>query len=259
MSFRNVNIIFSVLTLLFIPLILFMGWSLWLILLPLPFYIFFLAFGAARIHSSFFIKAHCRGGLAEKKIAITFDDGPHAEFSARILDLLKENNIPATFFMIGKNITGNEFILKRAAAEGHILANHSYSHSFFIDLKSKTAWMDELKQTSALISSITGKQVRWFRPPYGVTTPHLAAAAKELDYDIIGWDVRSLDTTADDAGKILERVTSQVKPGSIILFHDTSAKSLEVLKQTLNFTAKNGFKIVSAEEILQMPAYRKAN
>ena len=113
----------------------------------------------------------------------------------------------------------------------------------------------ELDKTSDLIFKCIGKRTAFFRPPYGVTTPAIAEAANVSKYSIIGWNIRSLDTTSDSAERITERVTSRIKPGSIILFHDTSSKTLNVLKQTLNFAKENGFKVVSTEELLGLKGY----
>ncbi|MDQ3046760.1 MAG: polysaccharide deacetylase family protein, partial [Bacteroidota bacterium] len=132
-----------------------------------------------------------------------------------------------------------------------------FSHSYMIDFKSKEGFIEELRKTSQLVSAITGKQMNLFRPPYGVTTPNLAAASKDLNYDLIGWNIRSLDTTGDSVKTITERVFKKIRPGAVILFHDTSEKTLEVLKQTLNFVKDNGFIVVSTEELLKVRAYKE--
>jgi peptidoglycan/xylan/chitin deacetylase (PgdA/CDA1 family) len=250
MTFRSGSIIFlSEVAAVFI-LNYFFSISLWWLSVPVIIYKAQIIYGSAKINSNFYIKTICEGKTAEKQIAITFDDGPNPEFTPRILSTLKEYNAPATFFVIGKNIAGNEDVVRKINATGHIIGNHTYSHSFFIDFKSRSGFIDELNKTSDLIHGITGKRMKWFRPPYGVTTPNLAHAAKELNYDIIGWNVRSMDTTNDREEVILTRIKEQMKPGAIILFHDTSAKTAIVLEQTLNFAKENGFKIVSAEELL---------
>jgi peptidoglycan/xylan/chitin deacetylase (PgdA/CDA1 family) len=233
----------------------FYGISLWWALVPVIFYKAAIIYGSANINSNFYIRAFCKSDTKEKIIAITFDDGPHAEFSPQILRILEEYNATATFFVIGKNIEGNEDILKRIDEKGHLIGNHTFSHSFFIDFKSRKAFIEELTRTMAAVYKITGRQMRFFRPPYGVTTPNLASAAKDLGYCIIGWNIRSMDTTKDTAEMIAKRVKEQIKPGSVILFHDTSAKTADVLKQTLNFAKENGFKIVSTERLLNLKAY----
>ncbi|MCX6296558.1 MAG: polysaccharide deacetylase family protein, partial [Bacteroidetes bacterium] len=173
----------------------------------------------------------------------------------KVLSLLSEFNAPATFFLIGNKIQGNENIVKEIDAAGHIIGNHTYSHSFFIDFKSTSGFIYELDATSDIIFKLIHKRVKMFRPPYGVTTPNLARASKALNYDLIGWNVRSMDTTNESEEKITQRVNSQIKPGAILLFHDASEKTIQVLKQTLIFARENGFKIVGLEELLKIKAY----
>lgn len=228
--------------------------TLWIIL-PLSLYLTAIIYGSANIQSGFFVQAFCNSETTEKIIALTFDDGPNKKFTTPILKILSEYNAPATFFVIGKNILGNEAILKQIHELGHIIGNHTFSHSFFIDFKSKLGFMYELDQTSDLIFEATGKRPKFFRPPYGVTTPNLVRASNTLEYKIIGWNARSLDTTNDSVETISKRVIDQIKPGAIILFHDTSSKTLDVLKQTLNFAKDNGFKVVSVEGLVKIKAY----
>lgn len=251
MTFRSSSILFLTAVLIIFILHYLFSISLWWLLLPLLLYKAGIIYGSATICSDFYIKAICSAETKEKMIALTFDDGPHPQYTPAVLNVLEAYNAPATFFVIGKNIAGREEIIRKIDKAGHIIGNHTFSHSFFIDFKSKAGFINELNQTSDLIYKITGKKMKWFRPPYGVTTPNLAKAAKALNYDIIGWNLRSLDTTGDSEEVIIKRIKENMKPGSVILFHDTSAKSVTVLKQTLNFAKENGFKIVSAEQLLK--------
>lgn len=255
LNFRITSIAFIIVVGAVILLHVLIDISLWWLLLPILIYKVFLIYGSAVIQSGFFLKAHCNSNTLVKHIAITFDDGPDKKNTPRVLAVLAEYNVSASFFVIGKNIQGNESIVKAINAAGHTIGNHTFSHSFLIDLKGKLGFMYELNTTSDLVFQIIGKRMRLFRPPYGVTTPHLATAVKALKYDVIGWSIRSMDTTNDGENVIFDRVKAQVKPGGIILFHDTSDKTVQVLKQTLNFARDNGFKIVSVEELLNIKAY----
>ena len=255
LNFKIASLCFVLECLAIVLLIYFLGISFWWFLIPVLIFNMLIIYGAANIQSNFFIKAHCNSTTNEKIIAISFDDGPNAEHTPKVLSTLAAYNAQATFFVIGKNISGNENLIKKIDVAGHTIGNHTFSHSFFIDFKSKTGFMFELDATSDLVYNIIKKRMKFFRPPYGVTTPNLAKASKALNYDIIGWNIRSLDTTKDTEKKIAQRVVSQIKPGAIILFHDTSSKTIEVLKQTLNFAKENGFKIVSVEELLKIKAY----
>lgn len=212
-------------------------------------------YGSAIIQANFFAHAYCHTELSEKEIALSFDDGPHREYTPKVLSTLAQYNAPATFFVIGKNIHGNEGLLKQMDSDGHSIGNHSYTHSFFVDFNGVQGFKNELNRTAETVFKVIGKRMKLFRPPYGVTTPQLAKASNGLDYRIIGWTIRSFDTTADSAQRITRRIQSQIKPGAIILFHDTSDKTIQVLKQTLNFATENGYKIVSVEQLLKIKAY----
>lgn len=255
MNFKSTSIAFLLSVCLIILLNYFFEISFWWLLFPFLLYNFFLIYGSATIQSNFFAKAFCNSHSSKKEIAITFDDGPDAEYTLRILSLLAEYNVKATFFVIGKNIKNNEMLIKQIDAENHTLGNHTFSHSYFIDFKSKAGFIEEINATSEIVESITGKRMKLFRPPYGVTTPNIAKAVKELNLHIIGWNVRSLDTTKDTEEVILKRVKKQIKAGAVVLFHDTSEKTISVLRQTLIFAKKKGFKIVSLEELLMLESY----
>lgn len=224
--------------------------------MPCAVYLALIIYGSAIIKSNFYAPTYCHANISEKEIALSFDDGPNREYTPQVLSTLAQYDAPATFFVIGKNIPGNESVLKQIDADGHSIGNHSYTHSFFVDFKDSQGFKDELNRTAESVFNVIGKRPKLFRPPYGVTTPHLAKASNVLDYSLIGWSIRSLDTTADTAQTITRRVQSQIRPGAIILFHDTSDKTIQVLKQTLNFAKENGYKIVSVEQLLQIEAYK---
>jgi peptidoglycan/xylan/chitin deacetylase (PgdA/CDA1 family) len=233
----------------------FIGISLRWLLLPCTIYLALIIYGSAIIQANFFAHAYCYTNTSEKVIALSFDDGPNREYTPQVLSILARHNVLATFFVIGKNIQGNESILKQIDADGHGIGNHTYTHSFFIDFKNLQGFKNELNQTAEIVFKAIGKKIKLFRPPYGVTTPNLTKASNLLNYTIIGWNIRSLDTTNDTAQIITQRVQTQIKPGAIILFHDTSDKTIQVLKQTLNFAEENGYKFVSIEQLLKIKAY----
>jgi len=126
----------------------------------------------------------------ENKIALTFDDGPCEPQTTKVLDTLKKHNVKATFFVIGKNISGNEAILKRIVSEGHSLGSHSYSHHFWIDMWGKKKLEEDIKHSLEAIKNRTGQEVKLFRPPYGVTTPNFAFVFRNLHLKSICWYVR---------------------------------------------------------------------
>jgi peptidoglycan-N-acetylglucosamine deacetylase len=255
MNFKSARISFLIATS-FVGLShLFFELSLTWLLLPIAILLSLLIYGSACLQSNFFVPAYCYTSSTEKQIALSFDDGPNHEFTPQVLSMLAQYNALATFFVIGKNIPGNENILKQIDAAGHSIGNHSYTHSYFFDFKSAQGFKEELIQTTESVLSVIGKRMTLFRPPYGVITPKLAKVIKLLGYHVIGWSIRSFDTTTDSAHIIAQRVHSQIKSGAIILFHDTSDKTLQALKQTLDFAKHNGYKVISIEQLLKINAY----
>lgn len=213
------------------------------------------SWGAFDIRLNYFSNNICQSSNKnDKEIAITFDDGPH-EKTEEILDILLKNNAKATFFCIGKQIEKHPLILERIIAEGHNVGNHSYSHSNWNGFFSSNKIASEIEQTKKIIAQFTNKKTRLYRPPFGVTNPNIAKAIAKTNQIVIGWNVRSLDTVIDNETLILERIKKRVKPGSIILLHDTSEKTVSVLEQLLLFLQSEGYKTKTIEELLDIQAY----
>lgn len=210
--------------------------------------------GSGLIRMNYHLKARSRSFTSERKIAITFDDGPTL-ITPEVLDILKKNNIKATFFCIGQEIEKYPKIFDRIIAEGHIIGNHSFTHSKKIGFFSKEKMTEEIASTDISIAKFLGKKTNYYRPPFGVTNPNLAKALKLSKHYVIGWNVRSLDTKIKSEEKILKRIKSKISPGSIILLHDTSLKSVRVLEQLLVFLQENNYEAVTVEELLKIPAY----
>lgn len=212
-------------------------------------------FGSAYIASNYHVKAYCSNpSETEKKITLTFDDGPH-EMTVLVLDVLRQYNAKATFFCIGKNIEAHPDILKKIIEEGHTVGNHSYSHSPFFDFYRKKQVVAEIEQTDALIESVLGKKPILFRPPYGVTNPSIRRALAVTKHKTIGWNIRSLDGGTKNEKFIFDRIIKRIKPGGIVLLHDTSIQTVNVLEQLLSFLQKNNYSVVPLEELLNIKAY----
>ncbi|WP_316636036.1 polysaccharide deacetylase family protein [uncultured Flavobacterium sp.] len=213
------------------------------------------AFGSSRISSNYHVKAFCNNPLeTEKKIALTFDDGPSV-FTLDVLKLLKKYNAKATFFCIGKNIESHPEIVKQIIAEGHLVGNHSYSHSPFFDFYNAKKITEELQKTDILLEKFTSKKINFFRPPYGVTTPSIRRALQLTGHKVIGWSIRSLDGGTKNQNLIFNRIIKRVSPGGIVLLHDTGSHSVLVLEQFLQFLQQNNYEVISVEELLNLKAY----
>jgi peptidoglycan/xylan/chitin deacetylase (PgdA/CDA1 family) len=176
----------------------------------------------------------------EKKVLLTFDDGPHNPNTTMVLEVLKKHGVKALFFIIGKNIAGNEHILKQLVDEGHQIANHSYSHAFWFDVWSTKKVTADLVACQQLINPYQSSP-KLFRPPYGVTNPNIAKAVKKLNLQSIGWNVRSYDTSTNDIEKITQRILSQLKPDAIILLHDRLEYMPQLLEKLIPAIKEKGY------------------
>lgn len=228
-------------------------WYVYLILL-LP-YSLLLFYGCYYIGSNFFIRIVCKLETDEKIIALTFDDGPHAVNTPKLLQILQDHGAEAAFFCIGKNIPANADLLKEMDQRGHIIGNHSYSHHYWFDMYSANKMEQDIRQMTQVTEAIIGKTPVLFRPPYGVTNPNLAKAIKACGLTPIGWSVRSYDTMAKDPAKLLTKMERAVKPGAIFLFHDTSDAMLDMLPQFLQGVKTGGYKVVRLDKMLNLQAY----
>ncbi len=218
-------------------------------------YLVLIAIGSSRVCSGFFMPVICKGRSDLNAVALTFDDGPDPERTTAILEVLSSNQVNAAFFCIGRKVPGNEELISRIDREGHLLANHSYSHHFFFDFFPAGRIARELEQTNTILSEIIHKKPAYFRPPYGVTTPHIAKAVKFGNFASIGWSVRSLDTVLKSPDSLLRRTTSGLRAGDIILLHDTSDLTVTTLQEMINKIRECGLSIVRLDQLLNRSAY----
>ena len=182
----------------------------------------------------------------EKRIAITFDDGPHRLYTPKLLDGLKERGIHATFFLVGENIGNNETLVKRMAEEGHLIGNHTFSHVQLTKLKKEEACR-EVQQTNERICAVTGAPVLYIRPPYGSWNDELQA---EIPMTVTLWNLDSEDWKSQNTGKIVELVESEVEEGSIILLHDIFDTSVEAALRIVDDLTAQGYTFVTVDELL---------
>lgn len=252
---KNITIIcISVLVMVFL-LSLVYGLKWWYLAGLFLFWLVFTVWGSSDIRLGYFVKTYCRShDERQLNIALTFDDGPHP-MTEKVLDVLKKYDTKATFFCIGIQIEKHPDIFKRIVEEGHVVGNHSHTHSNRFGVFSAARVRDELEKTNAIIEQVAGKRALFFRPPFGVTNPNIAKAVAKTGHYVIGWDNRSLDTVIKEEVKILERVERRVAPGGIILLHDTSLKTVHVLEQLLLFLESKNYKAITIDKLLKLPAY----
>lgn len=153
-------------------------------------------------------------------VALTFDDGPDPDFTPQILDTLKEKNVLATFFLIGKNVEKYPELTRRIIEEGHIIGSHTYSHRSLVPLTAKSTRY-EILQSQRAIEEVTGIRPTLFRPPRGVYSAYARQWLKEERYTLVLWDLTAMDWAELAPGRIVANVVKKAKPGSVILLHDS--------------------------------------
>lgn len=182
----------------------------------------------------------------QNKIYLTFDDGPTPEITEWVLEELKKHNVKATFFCIGNNIQKHPELFQKVINEGHVIGNHTYNHMNGWKTETKT-YLENIRLCEKQIqkSLIENLQSKIFRPPYGKIKTAQAKIVRRLGYKIIMWDVLSADFDQTiTPEKCLENVISNVKSGSVIVFHDSIKASHNLkyaLPETLNFLKEKGF------------------
>lgn len=230
--------------------------SVWLYVLFILIWILITAIGSFQIKWNYHLQSlNHNYNSSKNQVSITFDDGPHPEFTSKILEYLKKYEAKATFFLIGKNAEKYPEIVHQIIDEGHSIGNHSYTHSKNFGFFSTPKIVSELQQTNFVLKKIIGKELKMFRPPFGVTNPNIKKALQKMDYNSIGWSKRSLDTISLSEEKILKRITTNLKSGDIILLHDSSSKTVAVLEQLLLFLKSRELKSVPVNQLLEIEAY----
>lgn len=210
----------------------------------------FFFYASYNIRSNIYIRVFHRQQTTEKIVALTFDDGPDPTETPRVLNVLKAQHIPACFFCIGSKIKGSEPLLHRMVEEGHLIGNHSYTHSNFFPFFGLSRMKRELQACREELEKATGQPITFFRPPFGVTNPTIARAIRQSGYTPIGWNIRTLDTYHPSPEKVLRRIRRKLCPGSVILLHDRMPQSAELVKQVLNLLHEEGYTVVRLDSMM---------
>ncbi len=187
-----------------------------------------------------------------KKIALTFDDGPHPFKTEKILDLLDKYEVKATFFVIGINAEKYPSIIADEAARGHEIANHSYSHTKLSKCTEERI-KEEIERTDNVIKNAAGIIPKLFRPPEGAYSESIVKTAKEMGKSTVIWTVDTLDWANAPKDAIVDNVKANVTSGSIILFHDFTGKeshTIEALEIIIPYLKSQGYSFVTVSELI---------
>lgn len=180
------------------------------------------------------------------EVALTFDDGPSPKYTPLLLDGLKERNVRATFFLLGKNVKENQELVQRMQAEGHLLGNHTYNHVQLNKIPETTARQEILK-TNNEIYEATGKYPEYMRPPYGAWKKNMELCVEMLP---VFWDIDTLDWKSQNVDAILKAAGEEPEDGSIILMHDEYQTSVEAALLLIDRLKEKGYEFVTVDELI---------
>ncbi len=227
------------------------GVPLWLYIIPAILFLGFIIAGSSIPSLQIFVLAYTHPKVTKKLVALTFDDGPTLK-TLEVLDVLKKYKVKATFFCIGQRIEEYPSIFERIVEEGHTVGNHSYSHSNRFPFFSTKKITEEINKTTALISKATGHPSCLFRPPFGVTNPAIARAVKNSGQILIGWNLRSMDTTIQNHRKLEANIKAHLRPGTVLLLHDDRINTAKILDDILHYILSQDYECVDVKRIFEL-------
>ena len=208
--------------------------------------------GVMRPGSQLFIETVQHGPRGSDKVALTFDDGPDPEVTPALLDELKRERAGATFFVVGTALAAQPALGRRMVAEGHVVANHSWQHSYMQGFRLHRWQTEELLRAERGIEAATGRpSTRLYRAPVGMKTGDLARAAADLGLRVVAWSVHSRDTLDPDPQAMARRVLRRIRGGDIVLLHDGGRRTcVEATRLILAGLREKGLKCVTLTELL---------
>jgi peptidoglycan-N-acetylglucosamine deacetylase len=182
----------------------------------------------------------------KKRIALTFDDGPHPIYTPQMLELLKEEQVPATFFLLGENVELYGDVVKEIAKEGHLIGNHTYHHVQVTSLSLEEA-CKEIQETSDLIEELTGTGTEYVRPPFGTWNEELE---ERLNLIPVMWSIDTKDWTTQNVDWIVRETVKHAEDHDIILMHDSYQSTVDAVKRVIEQLEAEGFEFVTVDEII---------
>lgn len=197
-----------------------------------------------------------KGNGTEKKIALTFDDGPSRENTDKILSILEKYGVKATFFVIGENAAKDPDRIRKIYDAGHEIGNHTYTHAYITKISAE-ALREEIVKTEEILQRICGKKPVVFRPPGGFYDDASLLLVEELGYRSVLWSLDTRDWSMPHSDRVASQVESDTSGGEIILFHDLEDKRLptpKALERILPYLIKNGYEFVTVSELLENEA-----
>lgn len=224
-------------------------------LLPVVFAAFFAlgTWGSISLRSGLWVRAVWRSRSGRPEVALTYDDGPDPESTPALLDLLDERGVRASFFCIGEKVRAHPELMKRMRDAGHVIGNHSERHSFWTNFYGTRRMIEEVRAGQAALRDVLGEEARYYRPPFGHVSHATAPTVRALELELVGWQVRGIDTPTSDPERVAQRVLRGLRPGGIVLLHDGARPAASVVAATaaiLDGAESRGLRAVSLDELL---------
>lgn len=192
------------------------------------------------------------GDQSRKEVALTFDDGPHPKYTPQLLRILKEEDVPATFFVVGEMAEKHADLIRADVAGGHIIGNHTYHHVSLVKIPPEYI-ATEIKACGEVIESILGRPPHLFRPPGGEYDQDVAQAAEALGYKIVLWTDDPGDYASPGRDVIEQRTLDRVGNGGIILLHDGIQQTINILPDLIHKLKARGYRFVTIDDMLREP------
>ena len=205
---------------------------------------------------SFYGPVLAAGHTNQKVVALTFDDGPYSPYTEKILAVLKEKNVHATFFIVGENALAHPELVREIKADGHLIGTHTQHHKDLLRLDKKEVH-DEMAMGVESLRKITGESPKFIRPPHGFKDYEVIEQAERLGLKVVNWDIIPRDWTNPGTQKIVSRVIENIKPGSVILLHDGDSpankgsreQTVQALPEIIDQLRVEGYSFVTVEEL----------
>jgi peptidoglycan/xylan/chitin deacetylase (PgdA/CDA1 family) len=190
--------------------------------------------------------------ISSPHLTLTFDDGPHGSLTPRLLDLLARRRVKCTFYVIGRNVEAYPEIARRIVAEGHEIANHTWTHPQLSRLSAERV-AEELRRTHETVLEVTGVRMTNLRPPYGAFNDSVRRVAFDRHgYDTIMWSVDPLDWKYRNASRVTRELVKGAAPGAVLLCHDIHPSTVAAMPSTLDQLLGRGFQFVTVAELMAM-------
>ncbi len=197
------------------------------------------------------------GSREGKLIALTYDDGPHPTYTRLLLDLLRKENVPATFFLLGKNVAAQPEIAREITAQGCEIGIHTFTHPDLRKLSTEKI-SEELSKSIEEVCNATGVTPRIFRPPYGSSNEHVARIAYEMKLDIFYWDIDTDDYRSSvTAEQMIQKIMKDIRGGAIILMHDRGQKQIETTARIIQPLREQGYEFVTCSRLMDEVRLRR--